>query len=1667
MLFRSDLIGEEVGPRYIEDDYGFKYDGDQMDDFTFDEGFYSQPPESDVETFSAWQARDEDGPEGYGPSGYVDSFEQTVQAISEKAMPRLIAQGDDSLTNQADAILLQLDAVLGDAQNEFRSIISRIMKAEGAGVQVDALGRLMDITPRAENRNVTYQKRRNEAVEIGKLGKLLRDITEEAEGGESAGGSIAPKSSSVKSAGRSKKKAKVGKSVENGIPPNAPAHVQEILRKIPHRNKNMEKAGRTMLFNLLNVMGMADKTQGHNPLRNAHIQNILGMERGANDGNDIVDNDTLYNGLAKKVRQLSNAIVKGQDDSWLQDVARMMYRHEFGFSGENESIVNAYQRAVEAGDNQAVSIEAGDYPHSKAEEWFIRNWARSTRSPDVRKNGRETAFIMSTSVEGAKAKKINMPDRDELMDMADMLTEQVASVSEGLVPKNKVKKYHRVAEIQNISEMRTPAHKAVGGSSAVHPSIAKQYAREAADAMPPEQAHAVRDFAGLEPDEDVINGISYVTPEGGVSRGALDNPNTSIPMSGPTSSHGPGVYLQSPRKSPDSVSADAIKAMINRIVPEGGATRGIAHSLAEMIEETNAALKNASLELASAQRGGDRRFLESKIRHLGLKERVLYDMLDERVGGINELKSIPVTASIGKTFDFSGARMYSLDEGPNNISHVIEDMVAKGFISREGYTSLYADLPESFSGEELYRSLTNKALLGDSQAVDPTDAKVRLSEYLSANGYEGIKTTDATVVFDPNNIRHIHADDLTESKLLDLESANYENTRITNSLIEEFAADPGARADPRNFMGVARQMQEFGTPPEVVRGMRKMWRQDPLDETDINEIQKFGKVIQMSKNSHRIRGFGAHWFADMIQPKDGVGFFEAHGSEVARSVMPIFEELNKLPDARGKAARWLRKSQFWGRIPQPESHARIFKAVDGGPSFIARLTDPQERRIAEQIATTFRNEHNELVRLGIIVGDATKLDGVDGYIPHVWDAEALRARPQPFIEGLTKYFQREGHDLREAQQLSDITYKRLTDDEGVEIMDSEHVAKIGDHLRSRQLKMGREEMDALGMSDYLVNDLTGVMAKYFDQTVRRKILADKFGGLNGGYEEYKGVALGGAKTAAELLTKGRVVVRDSVKGDPTFQRVAVEHDTVTPITHDYGQASAIISEVMETLTAAGDTPRARRGAIQEASNILINAHPNPAERTSPDFLKRVEAIVNSLADFGGVPGTLSNQNAAFMDAMMNSLQRKPIEFMGAFGQKAMKFSRGVRAFNAVTLLGYTTLTSIPDMVLPLVRSNSFSAFAKGMAKYKTDPEYQSAIRNIGVSIENIVNDRMANIHGTAGGRFQNAFFNATLLTPWTNYNREVAAAVGFEAISAEARRAQSLIMSGRKATPAYRKARNFLKRYGLESYAEEGSPTIPSLNRLKNAPRNEQDAVRFAIHRFTNEAIFTPNPNDIPLWAQTPWGLLVFQLKSFPLMMSRLSKEVLTSDAGKMVAITSLLTAVPGAGAAAIAAKDTIQMRGGEEGDEAKLRERKFSKIASEFGWDVEVHGKADTFLGWYLEGMLAGAGLGLLGDMLWTLGKDGPYNQNRALSFLLGPGVGVAGDGMTMIAGAKHALIDDGTNSQERAALRAAAGRIPIVGGNRAVREAAANLAGPARGDGTSTGGSSFGKRFGKGFGG
>ena len=106
-------------------------------------------------------------------------------------------------------------------------------------------------------------------------------------------------------------------------------------------------------------------------------------------------------------------------------------------------------------------------------------------------------------------------------------------------------------------------------------------------------------------------------------------------------------------------------------------------------------------------------------------------------------------------------------------------------------------------------------------------------------------------------------------------------------------------------------------------------------------------------------------------------------------------------------------------------------------------------------------------------------------------------------------------------------------------------------------------------------------------------------------------------------------------------------------------------------------------------------------------------------------------------------------------------------------------------------------------------------------------------------------------------------------------------------------------------------------------------------------------------------------------------------------------------------------------------------------GYDDKVHGGEDDFLGWYIEGMMIMGGLGLLGDVIHSgLSQvdNGAYGQNRMWSTVLGPSFGLGTAGMQRSAG----LMDesDNSNAKERSAAREIATRIPVLGGNRRIRE-------------------------------
>ena len=139
--------------------------------------------------------------------------------------------------------------------------------------------------------------------------------------------------------------------------------------------------------------------------------------------------------------------------------------------------------------------------------------------------------------------------------------------------------------------------------------------------------------------------------------------------------------------------------------------------------------------------------------------------------------------------------------------------------------------------------------------------------------------------------------------------------------------------------------------------------------------------------------------------------------------------------------------------------------------------------------------------------------------------------------------------------------------------------------------------------------------------------------------------------------------------------------------------------------------------------------------------------------------------------MIDVINKRPVtKYSG--NELVYKVSRNVKAFNAISLLGFTTLTSLGDVVLPLIRSGNMGAFVKAQAKYMTDPTYRQAAKNIGLSVENLMHDRMVQMAGEGSQKLQNSFFNFTLLTPWTNMQREIAGIHGFEAFKAEIARAR-------------------------------------------------------------------------------------------------------------------------------------------------------------------------------------------------------------------------------------------------------------------------------------------------------
>ena len=1074
---------------------------------------------------------------------------------------------------------------------------------------------------------------------------------------------------------------------------------------------------------------------------------------------------------------------------------------------------------------------------------------------------------------------------------------------------------------------------------------------------------------------------------------------------------------------------------------------------------------------------------DKQIDEVYVSKRVVEDQIDDMLKKFNVLpkpRYHPVYLGKANFFDFTIDRDYGLDDIPAirqimaglDTRDAVDVQSAINMIESRGY----------ITGDALHMEFIDAIMdatrRSTGRAISRANASTKLNKVLQDIGYDGLKgheerqsETMFLMFEDKNNIKHAMAGEFDDSRdsvgyIFNKDEVSRTNARMINTMAEQGQLNEG------QTVTMEEQLRDAGVSANAAAGIGNMARGKLPNGRQQSAIRRAFNV-GFGENSHNLRRFGLTWLADWIAPArmEGTGHYERLAARTSNHISPIFEALAGLQGGGG-IKNWLRKASDFNigkygihhalGVDQPRSYLKIVNAVRRGPeSEAVKNLNPGERFAYKKVREMFRNIHYELTEAGVMVGT------VKDYFPQVWSVEKILRDPENFKLSLARYFISEGERFRDealtidtALAKADSVYRRLVEEDGVYTPPEVASARenSGDHIdyqRLIRLDEFKEHLDDVGQ--YLENDLEAIISKYADNAVRRIDLAEKYGNEMHGFHDYmKVVAANDMATAiGELLSKKKVSKKVIVNANTDYidDKLEIRRESRMPFEGDEVAAQRAAQQLI-ALASKGEV------AMRQFMDSFDTARGEPA------FSKRIDAIIGAILDRQNMNGPLDRNKERFAQGTLDSLQRKGMAGYGIFSDYGHRTSKVMRNFNAITLLGSTVFTSFGDMILPLVRSGSLKAFTKGLGQYMTNPHYRKMTRNIGAALENQIHERMTGLYGADSSRNTVAFFNATLLSPWTGFWRSASSAVGHEWFKAEYAIALTnfnprldLAQQNRKFKSAYR----ILRAYGLDELLatnqriDDFDSFIPDPS---DSPQraDAKQRVQEAIIKFSNQTIFTPNANDIPLLAQSPIGQLIFQLKSFPLMMSRMGYDAtrlaVTADpmtgGGRRISPALMLATVAplAGGAGANLIKDYVQARG--EDDTRQPRDRSFNQIAESMGWDARLHGEvygidADKFMGWYIEGMVQMGGLGLFADILYQTAEqadNGVYGAQRILSVFGGPTAGAVMDGITFGQG-----VFSDENYKQRQAARIAATRIPVLGGYRDVRSGIVDaVAGPKK---------------------
>ena len=1493
--------------------------------------------------------------------------------------------------------------------------------------------------------------------------------------------------------------ANTGVSYDDGIPAQAPARVKSFLSPITHRDPIVQKTARTMMYRMLNLAGKATDKMGE-----VNVMTVAEVARLANVTPEGAPNAVFadmrngnYGKLRSDLRRMAVGLNKGEVGpiEVMHEVSHAVLRAGNFPDVERQAIVSAFDAADDQLKERAFAAAQKNYPGQAeaqlreiaAEEWFVEGFSQYL----ARRVSKNDAFKMS---EQGSLEDIRL--RGDLDRALDRLVEYVAYVTNGLIGRNDIKQtYRRMMFYGDVFEKPVdPVYLSQKKRLAVPVRDAAAFAENSFRYAPQNRTQAITAYVDTGNPMTMRGGKPVVFYHGtpwGAKFDKNEYPNVIMkPTPSARGVHGRGVYLAlDPTESDYYGNMPTFESWRREIESKNLTADEKEDALltAEMWSDAQSdvvALERKLADLEARSSGdllggaNDIADFEAAEQIPGLKEDIAFAKetasfneatLVDNYGLTRTPEVLPLYVHAEQTARFDNTPVEA-DDGL--IMALVTELQGKGHIQDEPLAGFFESFEgAAMPGHKAFAELVN-ALQGPG-GLSRENANEAITSSLENIGYDSMQVmhfghgpegsmTPGMVVFDSKNVKHVEADvfDANDDRLYYSDFHTAANTEIGRGVL---AAAKGQDASVSMYL-------DETVPPPVAGGMNKIEAGKSLDQPEVEALHK-AHYAQIQTNSSRMISVGmkkmGQWFKE---------YHPRHHRMFASKYFPMKDQLLALPDAPGALKSWAKKvaAPLSERATQqPESWTRIQRALRRGTNsrHYANLSS-QEKSVADSIYQQFRDERKALVEAGVYMGDRG-----DDYFPQVWDSKAIAKNGPEFRAAIADYFKAERRaagasedDIQNLGANSDFQemvtniYRTLADgeNEGVVFPDEAKSISSGaeniDFARMIELDKYPDMLDAL--EPYLSNDLDFQLTKYFEASTRKQMMVEKFGLNNHGLHDYQKVMSGGKEAIVDLLSTNKVYRRESKTKTPDgeFGEYTLVNTTEMPYANNVEEADAFATLLLETHQTQG------RPAAKQLLD-MIGPEARRGEAAPLPYQKRTEAILDALDD------SLSDQGHGFrridsaeydhVERMLQVYNKRPVGDPGL-----IKASRVIRTVNNLSLLSFTTLTSLGDVVLPVIRSGRMGAAIKGWSKMASDPEYRKMIRNTGVAIENIMHERMIHGYGGSDSKISQAFFNGTMLTPWTDMQRRISGAVAHEAFKAEQSKAFRHYVPGQDLEaqpPQYKQAWRMLRNYGLEDYSPTGSLNESfEMDEIMQSPRFQD-----AIIKFTNEAIFTPNADDVPYWAQTPIGTIVAQLKTFPLMISRMGKEILWNDTklflhdrnvikldnpesvrgtGNPTRAAYFLTLGPAAGYAALNAKDVIQGRGGEENREHKPRDRGDS-LQKLLGYNENYHGDLETYASHYLEGMLLMGGLGLLGDILHSTvqqADNGAYGQLRVVSTLLGPSVGLVTDTVGILGGVKDYLTDGDENGtgKERAAVRDAVRRVPIIGGMGSVREAITDAA-------------------------